>query len=293
MKYLSIIFFLFLMSCSSGKKEESGVLLRYNDRVLTLDEVEEMIPDGILPADSAALFKAIVDGWIQDNVLSSFAEERLDDLTAIERKVKDYRNSLIVQEYLGKMRESHKPEVDEVMVKEYYDRHRNDLKLETPLVKGIFLKINSKSKGKEEIKQLISSDDPAKIDKLEQDWMDRALEYNYFRDKWIDWESVVGIIPHRFGNPEKFLSDNRYFETEYGDCSYYLQVTDYLPAGEEQPYSYAKIWIEALLTQKDIKDYEQALVTSLIEQSIKEHKLEMVEYDVLKHEYNASKKDEK
>lgn len=284
--FLFIIFAVLIFSSCNKKKEiPENTLLRFEDKYLTLDDIEEMIPDGISSADSLALFNALVESWVKDEVLTDFAASRLYDLNSIERKVKDYRNSLIVQEYLSKMRESRSPKIDELKVKEYYDRHRNELKIEVPLVKGIFMKINSDAKGKEEIRKLLSSDNIENVDLLEQNWLDKALEYNYFRDKWVDWETVAGLIPHRFGNPDAFLEENKYFETEYGDCSYFLQITEYLPSGNEQPFEFAKTWIADILSQGELAEYERILVTSLVKKSLKDDKLEMIGYDPLTHKW--------
>lgn len=273
-----------MMGCGKKKEPPSDVLLRYEDKEITLTDVVNLIPGDLLPEDSAALFNNIIEGWIRDVLLSEFAEERLYDTNKIDRLVNDYRNSLIVQEYLTRMKESQVSTPDEQKVKEYYDRHKKDLKLELPLVKGVFLKINSDTQHKERIKGLLTSDDPDKIDKLEQDWIDKAVEYNYFRDKWIDWEMVKGMIPYRFGDAESFLKENKYFETDYGDFSYYLQITEWLPAGEEQPYEFAKSWITTLLTQGELAEYERILVNKLVEKSIKDSKLETIGYNPIKHE---------
>ena len=263
-------------------------MLKFGDKELSYEEVISQIPDGILAADSANLFNSIVDGWIRDVVLLDLAENRLYDLSAIERKVNDYRNNLIVSEYLSRMRESHKPKVDENKIWDYYEKHHNELKLEVPLVKGVFLKINSDSKGKEKIKNLLISSNPQDIDKLEQEWLDRALLYNYFHDKWIDWETVTGMIPHRFGDPDLFLNENNYFETEYDGCSYYLYINDYLPSGSEQPYEFASKWISELLTQGELSDFEKSLVESIVEKSIKDKKLEIIGYDPINHEFTEN-----
>ena len=279
---ISVIFL--LSSCGKKSEESENILLRFGDQEISYQQVVSQIPDGISSEDSAALFKAIVEGWVSDMVLVDFAEKHLIDLSGIENRVREYRNSLIVQDYLIRMRESHTPTIDEQKIKEYYDLHRKELKLETPLVKGIFMKINSDSRGKDGIKKLLASSDPAMIDKFEQEWLDRALEYNYFRDKWIDWQTITNKVPYRFGDPEKFLSENNYFETEYGDCSYYLQITDYLPPGEEQPYEFASSWIMSLLTQGDLAQYQQSLIESIVSTAIKEKKLEVIGYDPLMHE---------
>ena len=262
------------IGCGRSKEENKNLLVRYGDRELTYDEVVDMIPEGLHPADSAAMFHQLVDAWIRSEVLADFAEERLYDMEAIDQRVREYRNQLIVMEYLSRMRETQKPRIEEQKVKEYYDLHRGELKLEVPLVRGVFLKINSSAKGKEDIKNLISSDNPEDIDRLEREWLDLALEYNYFRDKWIDWETISMLIPHRFGNPDEFLRESDYFETEYGDCSYYLKVTDYMPSGEEQPYEYARNWIAEVLTQGALTDYENSLVESLVNKAVKEGKME-------------------
>ena len=286
-----------ISSCSREKKtEEADVLMRYGDKSISLEEVVSKIPAGLLPADSLALFNSILDSWITDEVLAEFAETHLIDVAAIDRRVKDYRNSLIVQEYLTRMRESRVPKIDEKEVKDYYEQFKDELKLEVPLVKGIFMKINSDSRGKDGIKYLMSSKNPEMIDKLEQEWLDRALEYNYFRDKWIDWETLISMIPYRFGDPDLFLSENKYFETEYGDCSYYLQISDYLPSGEQQPFEFAYSWIAEFLTQGDLSTYQKKLVESIVSKSIKDKKLELIGYDPLKHEMienNVRKDNEK
>lgn len=277
-------FLVFHISCEKKVELPDNVLLQYGDNTLTYDEVISQIPVYLSGTDSAAMFRTLVDNWIKDNVLAEFAEERLYDIENIDKKVKEYRNQLIVQEYLSKMRDTQTPKVEEHRVKEYYDQHRRELKLEVPLVKGIFMKVNSNARNKEEIKRLIASDDTEKIDKLERDWLDKSLEYNYFRDKWIDWETLTNMIPYRFGDPDKFLSENKYFETEYGDCTYYLVITEYLPTGEEQPYEFAKSWITGILTQGELAEYERVLVESLVNKSIKEKKLDAVGYDPIRHE---------
>ena len=279
---ITSLFLLFLLaSCEKREERPSDILLRYGDHELSKEEVVAQIPVWIQPGDSANLFSAIVEGWLKDQILTEFAESKLEDLSSIERRVRDYRNSLIVQEYLSRMRESKPPKIEENRIKEYYNQHQSELRLEEPLVKGIFLKISSNLRGKEEIPSLLSSDNPADIDRLEREWMDRSLEYKYFKDKWMDWGTLTSKIPYRFDDPEKFLEENRYFETEYGDCIYYLQISEFKKSGDIQPYEFASSWIRGLLTHGDLSEYEDKLVNEIISKAIKENKLELVVYDPL------------
>ena len=276
-----------ILSVSCAKKEQAegeDVLVRIGEKVITVNEVIDRIPVGLNPKDSAALFKSIVDSWIRDHLLVDFAESRLYDISSIERKVKEYRGKLIVMEYLARMRETHLPIIEEDKVKEYYQQNKKDLITERPLLKGIFLMINTSSGGKNEIKKLLSSDSEDNIDILEKNWLDNAIRYEYFKDKWIDWETISDLIPYRFDNPDLFLQENKYFEIDHNGCSYFLYISEYLPSGSEQPYEFAASWINDIISHEELAEYERGLVESLIKKSIDEKKLEIVAYDPLKHE---------
>lgn len=282
-------FFSLIISC--GKKEEvkEEILLRVNDKVLTVDDVVEKIPVSLHPSDSLQLFRSIIESWVKDQILTDFAVERLMDTARIEQKVRNYRNQLIVQEYLQAMKDSHKPRIEEREVREYYDSHRNELKTEMPLVKGIFIKINSATPGKNEIRKLLKNNDDNNIDLLEKNWIDVSISYDYFRDRWVEWETVNDQLPLRISDPDDYILNNRYIEIDANDCTYYLQITDYLPSNSEQPYEYASEWIKSILAYSETARYEQELVESLIKQAIKNNKLETPGYDPIKHELITEK----
>lgn len=277
------LFSILLSSCHKEKEMTDSVLLRIGNESLTEEDVISRIPAGLLPDDSVRMYQLIIESWMKDKLISGFAEDRLYDIERIDRLVKEYRDKLIVEEYLNRMSDNYKPKIKEEDIWNYYEMHKKDLKTEIPLVKGIFLKINADSDNKNEIKELLKEEDDSKIDILEKNWIDKAIEYDYFKDRWVDWETIKGLIPYRFGNPDQFLQNNRYFETDHEDCTYYLQITDYLPTGSEQPYSFASVWISKLLKQIEITKFERDLVENLIKKSIKENKLEAVGYDPLNH----------
>lgn len=267
--------------------------MKYGDREVSAEEIIEMIPSGISVADSLALFKSLLDSWVNDVVMADFAEAHLIDTSMIDRKVAEYRNSLIIQEYLMRMRESQTPKINDEKISEYYVQHKKDIKLEVPLIKGVFVSISNDYSGREEIKNLLTSTESEAIDKFENKWGDKLSEYNYFRDNWVDWETISARIPTRIPNPDKFLEENDFFEMEDEDKTYYLQISEYMPSGNEQPYEYAKNWINNLLSQRELADYEVYLVNSLIEKAIKDHKLEAIGYDPLTHQFKQENSNEK
>lgn len=274
----------FFAACGGDKPVDDvgDILLRMDGKSLSLQEVVAKIPVGIEPADSAALFDRIVGNWIESAVLVELAESKLPDIDEIDRKVEAYRNRLIVMEYLGRMKESQRQKADDADIRAYYESHKRELLTESPLIKGVYMKVPSSSAGVDRIKELIFRSSEADIDQLEKDWMESALQYDYFGSTWIDWQTLADQIPYRFYNPDAFLETHKDFETTYGGSTYIFHISDYLPTGSEQPYEFAAGRIAALLDRSNITKYEEALVRSLVEKSVKEGRLVAVGYDPVK-----------
>lgn len=265
----------------------SDVLLCMGDSALTVDDVVRRIPVGISPSDSVALFHSITDNWVAGMVLADMAASKLPEIEDIERKVEAYRNRLIVAEYMKRMRDSRQFKVSPDSVRSFYDSHRAEMIAETPLVKGIYLKIPTSSIGIDDVRESVFSATEAGIDRLEKNWIGEAIQYDYFIDEWVDWSLIADQIPYRFYDPDAFLASTRNFETSADGQTYLLHVSDYLPAGSELPFEFASKRISAILEQAKIADYEQALVRSLIKKAINENRLQAVGYDPLTHRKTA------
>lgn len=288
-------------SDSGVQNEKTDVLVSMGDTVLTVEDVVDRIPVGLSSADSLALFQNIVDNWIEGMVLTDMAENKLSKIEDIERKVADYRNRLIVMEYMKRMREGKHFKVSTDSVRSFYEKHRHEMIAETPLVKGIYLKVPETSAVIKEIRESVFDASETSIDRLENNWIGEAVQYDYFANEWVDWSVIADQIPYRFYDPDAFLSSTHNFETSTNGQTYLLHVSDYLPSGSELPFEFASSRITAILEQAKMVDYEEALVRSLIKKAIKEKRLVTVGYDPLTHKrlpqnnnkVNKNLKDEK
>lgn len=274
-------------SCGKGKQQdyEKDVLFSVDGKSLTMTEVESKIPVGIEPVDSAALFDKVVSSWLESAVLAQFAESKLPDVDDIDRKVEAYRNRLIVAEYLRMMREGQRQKVSGDSIKAYYNAHKRELLTESPLVKGVYMKVAASTPGIDKVKELIFRSSEEDIDQLEKNWMETALQYDYFGSTWIDWQTLADQIPYRFYDPDAFLASTNNFETTYNGSTYIFHISDYLPSGSEQPFEFASGRISSILERSNMARYEEALVKSLIDKAIKEDRLVVVNYDPLKRKF--------
>ena len=276
----AILFICF--SCHKNKGEnivESDILVKMDEEVLTRDEVVMQIPVGLSHSDSVALSRKIIDTWVRNHVLESFAEEKIENLDEINRLVDNYRTRLIVLEYLSQMSNGKINDNPEDSIKKYYARYHKELITQTPLLKGLFIKLDDKNKALPTIRELVKSATDESVDSLENYYIDNVQAYSYFADRWVEWENLADNIPYRFGDPDKFLEENKFFETSYKGNTYLLNIFSYLPSGSEQPYEYASKNISELLNRISTVEFEDRLVAELIEKAQKENRLVGVGYD--------------
>lgn len=268
--------------------------------MLRKSEVVARIPVGISEQDSAALFRTIVETWVEEMLLTDMAEERIGNLDEIEQKVADYRRKLIVASYLQTVRDNGRRHADSETIRRYYEAHRKDMHLETPAVKGIYVKMPSGSDRVEYVRRWVKSATDASVDNLEKYGLAQALQYDYFKDKWLDWQTIAEEIPYRFDDPEAFLSglmppdtirdkskkksgtqvtSEGYFETEHGGAVYMLHIAGWLPAGSEMPYDFAARRIAPMLEEREAAATERRLIKSLYQKAKKEKRLRIVGFD--------------
>lgn len=271
-------------SACSRKEQPSGtsedILVTVGDSALRMSDVLLRIPPGLDPADSAALFSRIVNHWVDDRLLESLAIDNIDNMDRIDRLVADYRRKLIVQAYRRKVRQSASTQIDEGEVKKYFDSHQEDLILETPIVKGLYIKLPESSKRLPDVRKWAASARPEDIDAIEKSGLDDAVQYDYFGDRWVDFGSLMELIPYRFYDPDAFLSSSPDFETSYDGFVYILHVSSFIPAGQPMPYEYARAIIEERLGSDRIASYEQKLLDDIRRDARKKGVLTAPGYDI-------------
>lgn len=289
-------------SCGEKKADVSDradVLLEFGDSALTRSDVVARIPVGIAPDDSARLFRQIVENWVEDMLLTDMAEDRIGNLDRIERKVKAYRRQLIVAEYLRSVRDNGRNVADDDAVRSYFDAHRKEMLLEAPIVKGIYVKLPADAERLDDVRKWVRSASESSVDKLEHYGLGQALQYDYFENRWLDWQSLAEEIPYRFSDPDAFLSTlvapdsdkdsgastpaqgpaRGFFETQAGGSVYMLHVSRWIPSGSEMPYEFASPRIASMIEQQNAAEYQKALVASLYRRAKKEKVLRIVNYD--------------
>lgn len=248
---------------SSEPSVSSDIVAQYRDTILRTSDIARLLPPGISSADSISLAQSIIDGWIDGFLIEDLAASQIDDMQRIERLTESYRRSLISESYRRKMRLTGVQPVDQKGVRAYYRRHRNELRLERPIIKGIFIKLPASSRFLDDVRSWMKKSDAAAFDELENIGLKETARFQYFADRWVDWDAIADIIPFRFNDPDKLVESNSDFETEHNGTVYMLHISDYRHSGELMPEEYATPLIEDRIKDNHLADYERGLIKAL------------------------------
>lgn len=238
-----------------------------------------MIPSGLPYADSVAMLHTQIDAWIEDMLLEDMAARSIQNLEEIDRMTAQYRRRLIVASYIAQLRDLSKGKVNPDSVKAYYVRNRSSMVLDAPIVRGLYVKMSENSPSLGKTRDLMKNASSASVDALERTLMSEAIQYDYFGDRWVDWQALEEQIPFRFGDADMFLDANRYFETTFNGFVYMLHIYDFRHSGDEMPFQVASTKIAKILEERDVSAVERALVVSLSKKALDDGVLKPGLYD--------------
>ena len=247
MKYcfIFIAFVSLLCSCKRTQPtDDADVLVRVKDRALKRSDVVSLIPRGTSSADSLLLAESFVKKWVKDALVYEVAQRNLgNEKEEVDKLVEEYRHSLVRYRYQERLiKEKLSADIRESDKLNYYEENQKKFTLDKALIKGLFLKIPADAPGLS---------------------VQNASIYDYFYDKWVDFDEVMDNIPVHVSNPNAYLKANKFVEVADSSYCYLLNIKEYLPEGSVAPYDYASAQItEMLINQRKVdflKTFEEEL----------------------------------
>ena len=261
-----------LFACKKAiQTDEPDALVKVNDRILTRNEVESLIPKGTTSADSLLLAESYIKKWVKDELVLKIAQRNLgSDKETIDKLVDAYRRSLLRYRYQEKLiQEKLSDEIQESDVLTYYDTNKEKFVLDKNLIKGLFLKVPADAPNLSEVKTWYKSGNVASLEKIEKYSIQNAAIYEYFFDKWVDFDEIRNNIPNQISNPESFLRTYKTLEVTYSSYCYLLNIRQVLLKGQVEPFEYAEPRIrEILINQRKldfIKEFEEELYNDALD----------------------------
>ena len=260
-------------ACSrENPDEDAGLVARVGKQRLMRDELDRAITPGLSAEDSTALARAYVKSWVDARVMTEVAARNIPDMSRIDRMVEDYRNELISWEYSRLMFDRNtEADFPADTIEAYYKREAKRFVLDRPLVKCVYIKVADNSPSLARVRKLYKSTRDADIDRLEKQDLQGVIHYDYFRDRWVDWEQIETRMPGDFGDsPDRFVASHKYYEVTSNGFTHLLEITDYLPTGAPMPIERARSLIIRDLYNLNRQMYDARLRMELLGKGIED-----------------------
>jgi len=259
-----------LYGCSLfEQKRHSGVVAEYKGKTLTYEEVQRQTI-GMSTEDSARVAEQYIYQWAINLLEYDVAKDKLNK--DIERMVEDYRRSLYIHEYeqyLIAQRMS--KEVEDTIIKEFYDLHSHHFVLREAIVKGVLLVVPNGAPNMDLLRKNIQHpEEEENIEWIEKFAYQYAAGYELFLDDWKTVSQIILRMPFEKDDLNKQLKATRQIELQDSINTYLLQVIDLYQANQPMPIEYARPEIEKImLAQRQVNFIQQERI-GLYEKAIKE-----------------------
>ncbi|NNC94607.1 MAG: hypothetical protein HKN92_03525 [Chitinophagales bacterium] len=252
---LALFTFLFT-SCSlfnKNEQEQKGkILAQVGDRYLYLKDIGEIVNPS-MDNDSADIINNYINIWVKRQLLLLKAEEQLpEEINEIEKKVQDYKESLIIYRF---EQELIKQKLDTVIssdaISAYYEQYKNNFILEFDVVDVSYVKLLSNSPTKDSVGDWFFSGSLEDLLKLEEFSSQYAVTYNLNESNWIGAELFVNMISMEEGDFGDLLMRKEEFKLEEENYSLFVKVKGKRLKGSEAPLEYVEDDIKKILLNKN------------------------------------------
>jgi len=214
-------------------------IARVNDSYLFESDISGIVPQGINKKDSGLLVRNYIENWARQQLLLNKANINLsfNEIQAkLDQQIEDYRISLIIHAYKQELiRQQLDTIVTQSQIVQYYDIHKDKLRLGAPAVMVNYIKVSNDIKGLNKLKKLLKSNDKDDSEELIDFSQKHAFEFLLDDNAWLGLENFLLLVPLDIEKHEDFVRYNNVFEHSDSLYTYIVHLKEYRMAGEVAP----------------------------------------------------------
>lgn len=263
-------------ACGKPQYDHKGrtPLVGLDGNFLYQEDLAAVQPVGQSKDDSLLFAEHYIRNWAEDILLYEKAQNNIPDNAEIEQLVKNYRKALIMHVYQQSLiQEKLAEEITEADLQTYYDTNKDVFKAEAPLMKGLFIKVPLTSPGIGRVRQWYKDERQSAVEHLEKYSLQNAVKYEYFYDKWIPASEILSLMPLREEKVDAYFAKNRHVELKDTAYWYFLNVSDYIPTGGQEPYEAARSAVSEMVVNRKQVEFLNQVKGDLYNEAVEDGKL--------------------
>lgn len=253
-------------------------IARVGNSYLFQDELIGIAPTGVEAEDSIARVTAYVDSWIRKQLVINEAMKNIDiDELEVERKVLDYRYSLIGYEYQNYyIKKNLDDSVSDEEIEAYYKEGLDNFILKQNIIQGTYIKVPKSAPRTKKIKDLMFSKKSKDQVELKSYCIGFSAAYHLSDSSWIEFDKLVVNSPlSEIPNKVQFLRSYNYYETTDNDFLYFLKIQAYKISDNVSPLEFVKQDIKNIILNKRKVELARKLEDDVYENAAKRKDFEV------------------
>ena len=255
-------FFFFILTISAFACSDKGgdvkrtPVLEVEGKFLYQDEIDQIIPATASLIDSADIAERYIKKWVTDVLVYENAKRNINKLNDIEKRVEEYRKSLIINEYeQALIKERLSGVVTEDEMKKFYETYKSQLISQENLIKGLLLIVPKNAPQIDKVREWVRLSNTKSLENIEKYSLKNAISYDYFMNNWTSFGEILKKAPFRIEDSGVFVRSTSFAETSDSTKMYLLRIVSSIPTGQTEPYDLAKKKISSSLLNKKKSDF--------------------------------------
>jgi hypothetical protein len=248
-KFLLVCLVLLGFSCSEDIQTNNGnfLLARVYNKSLYIKDLEGMFPPGTSAYDSSLITNAYTQRWVRDAVLLYEAENNLPKDLNIDRLVRDYRSSLVRNNYEQVLLEQlMETEISKEELANFYDKNKIQYQLDNPIVKANVVVVPKIISVKDSLKYLWKNATDINLARLKNICEEYELAHILDGSKWNEWENLAIYLPRNI-DFEAFSKKGKDFSIQDGEFEVWVKILDSKKPQEIPPIEYVEEQLKRML----------------------------------------------
>ena len=276
-----LICLLLCSSCNYLKKrnqETTGnAVARVHDKYLYAEDISRMIGQGTSKEDSALLANSYIQNWVKQQVILHKAETNLDDEKKdVEKKLEEYRNSLITFIYETELiRQRLDTIVSDQEIAKYYADNQTNFELKDNIIKVLYLKVKRDAPKVKKAKDWYKSSNSKDRLLLEEYCYQFASDFHLDDETWLLFDELLKKVPIKTYDKESFLRNNKFIEIEDSTELYLINIKEMKIRESLSPLSFVKDDIKVLIVNKRKLSLIREMEKAAYDEALKKNEFEI------------------
>ena len=268
-----------LRTDESQKNVQSATpIARVNEAYLYEKDIQSLFGEGSDTKDSANIVSQYVNSWIRKQLMISRASRELEfDKAEIDRKVLDYRYSLMVHDFEKHfINQNLEKEITEDEIEEYYKEKFENFVLRENIVRCMFAKIPKQAPQINTFRNQIRSFPKSNLEEIQSYCYRFATKSSLESELWLNFDEVISSTPlANIQDRVTFLKNNSFIETSDEEYYYYIRLMDYKISDQIAPLEFIRDDIASILVNKKRVELRKKLEEEVYSQAQEKNEFEI------------------